>query len=154
MIIHLVISRYLNIFIHFFIYSLIPLFLCFPLSQADVIIWDLIEGKRLNEQSQVMIGDSTIIHRIKQHLGKVRSCGEVNDYYEFYCYYGYYNRYVLFSREFFDTFDESIHAHDKSHLNFIESCREPAYLSLTDYGQNLLATSASKACVSRVESPR
>jgi cilia- and flagella-associated protein 52 len=40
--------------------------------QADIIIWDLTEAKKLNDAQQVMIGDSTIIHRIKQHLGKVQ----------------------------------------------------------------------------------
>ena len=37
-----------------------------------MIIWDLTEAKKLNESGQVMIGDSTLIHRIKQHLGKVQ----------------------------------------------------------------------------------
>ena len=37
-----------------------------------MIIWDLTEAKKLNDSAQVMIGDDTLIHRIKQHLGKVQ----------------------------------------------------------------------------------
>jgi WD40 repeat protein len=40
--------------------------------KADVIIWDLTEAKKLNDESQIMIGNRTLIHRIKQHLGKVQ----------------------------------------------------------------------------------
>lgn len=35
-------------------------------------MWDLTEGKRLNDDSQIMIGKRTQIHRIRQHLGKVQ----------------------------------------------------------------------------------
>lgn len=41
--------------------------------KADVIIWDLIKAKELLEGGVVMLGDSTILHRLKQHLGKVQA---------------------------------------------------------------------------------
>jgi WD40 repeat protein len=40
--------------------------------KADCIIWNLTEAKKLNDDSQIMIGKRTLIHRIKQHLGKVQ----------------------------------------------------------------------------------
>ena len=43
-----------------------------PGVKADVIIWDLVEAKKLNDDAQIMIGKHTLIHRIKQHLGKVQ----------------------------------------------------------------------------------
>lgn len=40
--------------------------------KADVIIWDLSVAKRLLDSNQVMVGEASVIHRLKQHLGKVQ----------------------------------------------------------------------------------
>lgn len=40
--------------------------------QADVIIWNLAQAKELLDEGTVMLGEATIIHRLKQHLGKVQ----------------------------------------------------------------------------------
>mmetsp|Transcript_18580 Transcript_18580/g.25664 ORF Transcript_18580/g.25664 Transcript_18580/m.25664 type:complete len:653 (+) Transcript_18580:70-2028(+) len=40
--------------------------------KADVIVWDFAKAKRLLDAGQVMVGDDTCRHRLKQHLGKVQ----------------------------------------------------------------------------------
>jgi WD40 repeat protein len=40
--------------------------------QADGIIWDLAEAKRLLDAGRVMIGEACFLHRLRQHLGEVR----------------------------------------------------------------------------------
>eukprot|EP00596_Hydrurales_sp_CCMP1899_P010086 CAMPEP_0119036362 /NCGR_PEP_ID=MMETSP1177-20130426/4048_1 /TAXON_ID=2985 /ORGANISM="Ochromonas sp, Strain CCMP1899" /LENGTH=583 /DNA_ID=CAMNT_0006996151 /DNA_START=295 /DNA_END=2046 /DNA_ORIENTATION=- len=43
-----------------------------PGVKADLIIWDLSHAKKLNDAGQVMIGDASLVHRIRQHLGRVQ----------------------------------------------------------------------------------
>ena len=45
------------------------------LFQADVIIWDFAEAKKLVGSSDVMIGPKCFIRRLRQHLGKVEDVG-------------------------------------------------------------------------------
>jgi WD40 repeat protein len=40
--------------------------------QADVIVWDFAKAKRLLDSGNVMLGDACLLHRLKQHLGKVQ----------------------------------------------------------------------------------
>ena len=47
--------------------------------KADVILWDFREAKKLCIAGKVMIGDVCMIHRLKQHLGKVQDLGFSRD---------------------------------------------------------------------------
>lgn len=40
--------------------------------KADVIIWDLEAAKQLVDQGVIMLGERTLLYRLKQHLGKVQ----------------------------------------------------------------------------------
>jgi WD40 repeat protein len=40
--------------------------------KADVIVWDLGRAKALLEQGTVMVGEICLLHRLKQHLGRVQ----------------------------------------------------------------------------------
>ena len=41
--------------------------------KADVIVWDLTLAKQKLDRGEVMLGESCLIHRLKQHLGHVRA---------------------------------------------------------------------------------
>lgn len=40
--------------------------------KADVVVWDLTAAKAKLEAGEVMLGDSVLIHRLRQHLGRVQ----------------------------------------------------------------------------------
>ena len=40
--------------------------------KADVIVWDMTAAKAKLDRGEVVIGDSVIVHRLRQHLGHVR----------------------------------------------------------------------------------
>eukprot|EP01031_Cornospumella_fuschlensis_P019668 gene19668-24095_t len=40
--------------------------------KADVIIWDLEAAKQLLDSGNIMLGERCLLHRLKQHLGKVQ----------------------------------------------------------------------------------
>lgn len=40
--------------------------------KADIIVWDLSKAKRLLDAGNVMLGEACILHRLKQHLGRVQ----------------------------------------------------------------------------------
>ena len=40
--------------------------------KADVVVWDLTAAKQKLDRGEVMLGESVLIHRLKQHLGHVR----------------------------------------------------------------------------------
>lgn len=47
--------------------------LCCFCSQADAIIWNLTEAKRLLDSGLVMLGEKVCIHRLHQHIGKIQA---------------------------------------------------------------------------------
>ena len=54
----------------------------FLFSQADVLVWDLSKAKKLLDNGSIMIGDAVVLHRLKQHLGKVQDVAfSYNDVY-------------------------------------------------------------------------
>lgn len=40
--------------------------------KADAIIWDLTEAKRALDSGVVMVGETSFLHRLRQHLGEVQ----------------------------------------------------------------------------------
>lgn len=59
------------LYIH--VYSLICFYYYFY--QADAILWNLTEAKKLLDNGVVMIGEKVCVHRLHQHIGKVQDVG-------------------------------------------------------------------------------